>query len=202
MLLAVLSLILLLGWMRRARWGSVKPTYAAAGAGHLGALRSYRPENIGNDASARPWEYPSFQPPALPQTQPPGESAPPGFDAANFLIQVEHSFLQLQATANQADLAPLRALLTADMLAEMQSRLNERSAQTGAAASPTQVHVLHAKLLGVQERERDYLASVEFFGLMTQAASAGPSPFREIWNLTQPKDASTGWLVAGIQALH
>ncbi len=31
---------------------------------------------------------------------------------------------------------------------------------------------------------------------------AGPSPFREVWNMVKPRDGSRGWLVAGVQALQ
>jgi predicted lipid-binding transport protein (Tim44 family) len=46
------------------------------------------------------------------------------------------------------------------------------------------------------------MASVEFSGLIREDRSAGPSPFREVWNMTKPDDGSTGWLVAGVQALQ
>ena len=32
--------------------------------------------------------------------------------------------------------------------------------------------------------------------------SAGPSPFREVWNITRPRSGSGGWLVAGVQAMQ
>ncbi len=43
------------------------------------------------------------------------------------------------------------------------------------------------------------MASVDF-GL-TARAFACPNPFRECWNMAKPKDNSSGWLVAGLQAL-
>ena len=32
--------------------------------------------------------------------------------------------------------------------------------------------------------------------------SSGPSPFREVWNMTKPVSGTSGWLVAGVQALQ
>jgi predicted lipid-binding transport protein (Tim44 family) len=46
------------------------------------------------------------------------------------------------------------------------------------------------------------MASVEFSGMIREEPSAGPSPFREVWNMTKPKSGNGGWLVAGVQALQ
>jgi predicted lipid-binding transport protein (Tim44 family) len=46
------------------------------------------------------------------------------------------------------------------------------------------------------------MASVEFSGMIREEPSAGPSPFREVWNLVKPKAGNGGWLVAGVQALQ
>ena len=59
-----------------------------------------------------------------------------------------------------------------------------------------------AQLLGLEEQDEGYLASVEFSGLIREDPSAGPNPFREIWNITRPKSGDAGWLVAGVQALQ
>ena len=59
-----------------------------------------------------------------------------------------------------------------------------------------------SKLLGIEDIGSDYMASVEFSGMIREEPSAGPSPFREVWNMTKPKSGSSGWLVAGVQALQ
>jgi predicted lipid-binding transport protein (Tim44 family) len=46
------------------------------------------------------------------------------------------------------------------------------------------------------------MASVEFSGLIREEPASGPTPFREVWNMSKPKDGSMGWLVAGVQALQ
>ena len=65
-----------------------------------------------------------------------------------------------------------------------------------------EVVMLDAKLLGIEELPDVYMASVEFSGMIREDASAGPSPFREVWNMTKPVSGSGGWLVAGVQALQ
>jgi predicted lipid-binding transport protein (Tim44 family) len=42
---------------------------------------------------------------------------------------------------------------------------------------------------------------VEFNGLIRESADTGPTPFREVWNVTRPMSGPGGWLVAGVQAL-
>ena len=66
----------------------------------------------------------------------------------------------------------------------------------------TDVVMLEASLLGVEDLGEAYMASVEFSGMIREEPSAGPSPFREVWNMTKPKSGNTGWLVAGVQALQ
>ena len=39
-----------------------------------------------------------------------------------------------------------------------------------------------AQLLGVEDHDDAYVASVEFSGMSREHAAGGPSPFREVWN--------------------
>ena len=71
----------------------------------------------------------------------------------------------------------------------------------GAQPNTTDVLMLDAQLLGIEDLGQDYMASVEFSGMIREEPSAGPSAFREVWNMTKPK-AGGGWLVAGVQALQ
>ena len=43
---------------------------------------------------------------------------------------------------------------------------------------------------------------LEFNGVIREEADTAPSPFREVWNMTKPKNGDSGWLVAGVQALQ
>jgi predicted lipid-binding transport protein (Tim44 family) len=57
-------------------------------------------------------------------------------------------------------------------------------------------------MLGVEDIGSSYIASVEFSGMIREEVTSGAAPFREVWNLTKPKDGSSGWLLAGVQALQ
>ena len=179
--------------------------------GALHQARDYSPQNVGNDASARPWERNSgFQPSRFSDTQSepvadtsnPGWGTPDGFDGAAFLEASKTNFIQLQAAWDRADIPSLRAMMTDEMVNQIRTQLAERERHSPGVANVTEVVMLEAHLLGVEEGESAYVASVEFSGLIREDVSAGPSPFREVWNITRPKAGPSGWLVAGVQALQ
>jgi len=204
----VLGLVLLAGlagwWLRRDRSGQSLPTQPAVREEPI-LPGSYSPKNVGNDASARPWEQQSDADAAAavaPVAGATGQGTLHGFDADAFLESSRGHFIRLQAAWDRGDVAALRAMMTPEMLAQVQPQLAERECQSGAAGSQSEVVMLEAKLLGVEELEQEYLASVEFSGLIRDEPSAGPNPFREIWNITRPRSGGEGWLVAGVQALQ
>jgi predicted lipid-binding transport protein (Tim44 family) len=189
----------------------------------------YSPAKVGNDASARPWETQEAAFESSPErhgnngggSAMAGVSAasgasmigsalsgaqswgiPAGFDADGFLIAAKRNFVTLQDAWDQADMGTLRSMMTDGMLNEIKSQLSERETHTGGQPNKTEVVMLDAKLLGIEELPDAYMASVEFSGMIREDASAGPSPFREVWNMTKPVSGTSGWLVAGVQALQ
>jgi predicted lipid-binding transport protein (Tim44 family) len=177
---------------------------AAAGGGDMPqpeSPRGYSPRNVGNDASARPWETQAGETdPAALDAARGGWATPADFDVAGFLQASKTNFIHLQAAWDRSDVPSLRAMMTDGMLEQIQAQLAERE-RSGAPGSQTEVVMLDARLLGIEELESAYMASVEFSGLMREEASAGPNPFREVWNITRPRSGQGGWLVAGVQAM-
>ena len=221
--LMALAIMMAVGWfMRRRAAGQAQngvqnaTPFAFQGAGAGGAPVSsptpYRPENVGNDASARPWERSSSMP--LEGGQQSGSmigsgltdsqnwGIPAGFDTEGFLRAAKGNFVTLQAAWDKSDINALRVMMTDSMLKEIQTQLGEREAHTGGPVNHTDVVMIEAQLLGIEDLGDDYMASVEFSGMIKEDPSAGPSPFREVWNMTKPKSGSSGWLVAGVQALQ
>lgn len=215
--LLALAVMMAVGWFMRSRrpaGGSERAApFAYQGAGNA-APSTYRPENVGNDASARPWERNSMAfdskavssssgsmiGSALAGSQ--GWGIPAGFDTEGFLRAAKANFVTLQAAWDASDTQVLRSMMTDTMLGEIKSQLAERDAHHSGSAGKTEVVMLQAELLGIEELPGEYLASVEFSGMLKEDPSAGPSPFREVWNMSKPKDGSAGWLVAGVQALQ
>ena len=219
MMFALLALVavLVIGFvMRKMKGGGAsqgQSPYAMQGAGNVATPRSYSPENVGNDSSARPWERTTTafdnsnaaNAGSMIGSNLSGSQAwgvPAGFDAEGFLTACKANFLTLQDAWDRSDINNLRAMMTDDMLGEIKTQLAERESHTGAGLNKTDVQMLDAKLLGIEELADVYMASVEFSGMIREDASAGASPFREVWNMTKPRDGSGGWLVAGVQALQ
>ena len=127
---------------------------------------------------------------------------PAGFDAEGFLKASKANFISLQDAWDRSDIPSLRAMMTDGMLEQIKGQLAERERAGGSAVNKTEVVMLDAQLLGIEELDDEYMASVEFSGLIREDVSAGPNPFREVWNITRPKSGPGGWLVAGVQALQ
>lgn len=210
MLLGMVALAAIGFFMRSRNRAAMQGAGASPFAGVAGnqpqapvqaAARSYSPNNVGNDASARPFEQGgSMIGSALAGSQ--NWGIPAGFDTEGFLSAAKRNFVSLQKAWDEKDLIALRAMMTDEMLAEIRQQLAERDAANGGKPNHTEVITLDAQLLGIEELENDYMASVEFSGMIREDASAGPNPFREVWNMTKAKDGSSGWLVAGLQALQ
>jgi predicted lipid-binding transport protein (Tim44 family) len=212
LLMGLLALVLMwvVGlWLRR-KTPATRQTFAyqAVGPESAALAPQYNPQHVGNDASARPWEgqahfdaaaHTSASSP-LGQTSPWG--IPSGFDASGFVAAAKSHFITLQDAWDRSDIQALRAMMTDEMLDEIRQQLSEREAHTGGQANKTEVVVLEAQLLGIEDLGSGHMASVEFSGLIKEDQSAGPSPFREVWNMTRAKDSADGWLVAGVQALQ
>jgi predicted lipid-binding transport protein (Tim44 family) len=214
--LLALGVMMLIGFFMRKRNANAAATqsspFAFQGAGRapMPVAQPYRPENVGNDASARPFERSGLSPieggggsmigSALMGSQ--NWGVPDGFDSEGFLRAAKSNFVTLQAAWDRSDIPALRAMMTDSMLGEIRNQLAEREAHTGTAPNSTEVVMIEAHLLGIEELADEYMASVEFSGMIREEPSTGPSPFREVWNMTKPKSGNGGWLVAGVQALQ
>jgi predicted lipid-binding transport protein (Tim44 family) len=134
---------------------------------------------FGNPAPAAPWGVPA------------------DFDTAAFLRHAKSSFIRMQAAWDKADVADLREFTTPEIFAELKMQIQER----GATADFTDVVTIDAQLLGIETVGNEYLASVQFNGLIKSAPDASAAPFAEVWNMSKPVSGSTGWVLAGIQQL-
>jgi predicted lipid-binding transport protein (Tim44 family) len=215
--LIALGVMMVIGMVMRRRQPEAAnhSPYAFEGAGapvEPRTMPQYNPKNVGNDASARPVDTdPSYSPDAAAR---PGAvigsglagnqtwGIPSDFDTQGFIDAAKQNFLTLQQAWDRADVTTLRSMMTDSMVEEIKAQLAERETTASGQPNHTDVVMLNGQLLGIEEAGAFYMASVEFSGLIREEPSAGPTPFREVWNMTKPKDGSLGWLVAGVQALQ
>jgi len=221
-LLIGVAVMAVIGMIMRARRGGAAQMGGNSGLAYQGAgasaenpatFKQYSPQNVGNDASARPWEGQNtrFDSSAAAQTSGSMIGAalggsqswgiPAGFDVDGFVTAAKRNFVTLQDAWDRSDITALRSMMTDAMVVEIRNQLSEREAQFPGQPNKTEVVMLDAQLLGIEEQADAYLASVEFNGMIREDASTGPSPFREVWNMTKAKQGG-GWLVAGVQALQ
>jgi predicted lipid-binding transport protein (Tim44 family) len=122
---------------------------------------------------------------------------PADFDTEAFLRHAKASFIRMQAAWDRGDLADLREFTAPEVFAELQLQIQER----GGNQDYTEVVSIDAQLLGIETTERDYLASVQFNGMIRNAPGAQAEPYVEVWNLSKPLAGNGGWVLAGIQQI-
>jgi predicted lipid-binding transport protein (Tim44 family) len=122
---------------------------------------------------------------------------PDGFDTEAFLRHAKASFIRMQAAWDRGDLADLREFTSPEVFAELQLQIQER----GGNQDFTEVVSIDAQLLGIETTERDYLASVQFNGMIRNVPGAQAEPYVEVWNLAKPLAGNGGWVLAGIQQI-
>lgn len=144
----------------------------------------------------------SFSAPAAPQStqaeQPldPSWFVPEGFDTMTFLNVAKEQFVRIQGLWDRGDVAQLKDYLTDDLVTELSPQIIEQASQGG---HPTEVVLLNAELLGMEQVAGGHLASVRFSGMLREEPGQEAFRFEEVWNLY--KTADSGWLLAGIQQI-
>jgi predicted lipid-binding transport protein (Tim44 family) len=122
---------------------------------------------------------------------------PADFDTESFLRHAKSSFIRLQAAWDKGDVNDLREFTTPEVFAELKTQILER----GGNADYTDVVSIDAQLLGIETTATDYLASVQFNGMIRTAPNAPAEPLAEVWNMSKPLSSNGGWVLAGIQQI-
>jgi len=122
---------------------------------------------------------------------------PSDFDSESFLRHAKSSFIRMQAAWDRGDTNDLREFTSPEVFAELKLQIQER----GGAADFTDVVSIESQLLGIEQTATDYLASVQFTGMMRNAQNAPAEPFVEVWNMSKPLAGAGGWVLAGIQQI-
>lgn len=152
----------------------------AAYQGNTGGVALDKNAGFGNNASApahQQWGVPS------------------DFDSESFLRHAKSSFIRMQAAWDRGDTNDLREFTSPEVFAELKMQIQERNGE----ADFTDVVSIDAQLLGIEKTATDYLASVQFNGMIRNAPNAPAEPYVEVWNMSKPLAGSGGWVLAGIQ---
>ncbi|MFT0849534.1 TIM44-like domain-containing protein [Achromobacter sp. F4_2707] len=186
--------------VRRLRGGARQPAMAQAGNNN-----SYRNADTGGSfqrqqpsapvAPAAPAAAPVAAAPAVPAA-PVDKSwfVPEDFDTPAFLANAKQQFIKIQGIWDRGDLDELRDYMTDDLIAEIKPELMGRGED-----NHTEVVLLNAELLGIEQVSDGHLASVRYSGMLRENREGEAFRFEEVWNLYKGENA--GWLLAGIQQI-
>jgi len=119
---------------------------------------------------------------------------PENFDTPAFLANAKQQFVRIQGIWDRGDLDELREVMTDDLIAEISPELLARDAD-----NHTEVVLLNAELLGIEQVSGGHLASVRYSGMLRESREGEAFRFEEVWNLYKADNA--GWLLAGIQQI-
>ncbi|MGI4985375.1 MAG: Tim44 domain-containing protein [Janthinobacterium lividum] len=207
--IAFIAIWLIRKFMRRR--DADTPAYAAAGANRSApgfAETRYDAPPAGGYAAQQPMSTPMYDTGYAGAAGAAGAGAagtasapwgvPANFDRESFLHNAKVYFIRMQAAWDSADLDDIREFTTPEMFAEVRLDLNAR----GQTENRTDVVRVDAELLGIEEKDSEYLASVRFSGLIREDKGAPAQEFAEVWNLAKRKQGTEGWLLAGIQQLN
>ena len=203
--LAVMAVIMVIGFIMRKRAASQQPAMAGAnGMQYAPAGAPLREEPVMKQAG--------FNTPAigsgLAGTGSPAAvsleaverkgNIPADFDVAGFVRNAKVNFIRLQASNDSGNLDDIRDFTSPEMFAEIKMDIVER----GGATQETEVVALNAEVIDVAEETTRYVVSVRFTGEIREEKGAAPTALDEVWHLTKPRDGSKGWVVAGIQQVQ
>lgn len=179
--------IMLFRFMRRG----ASPVPAGVGAGS-----GQGPRPLGGDVLTR------NAPPSVtaggftPSARADENQAPAWFDAKNFADGARSHFLRLQAVWDKADFSDIKEYTTPELFEELQ---RERL-KLGTVPQVTEAVALKVQLAGIRRDGDLAVVSLEFSGLIREAASEDANPFHEIWHIQHAWNTPEGdWFIAGIQ---
>ncbi len=178
---------------RRLRHGGRQPALQGAAHGTTMHRQSHDPHTPSTTFSQGGGAAPA---PSAGAAENPTEEGswyiPSGFDTQQFLENAKKHFIALQDAWDKKDLSRMREYMTDELIDAIQEPLSKRE-----AGGVTEVVLLTAELLGVENITEGHLASVRFSGMLRDDSGPEAYRFEEVWNFLKPKQG--GWLLAGIQ---
>lgn len=127
---------------------------------------------------------------------PPQALRPNWFNEEQFLRAAKSHFINLQAAWDSGDMGKIREYTAPELFAELDA---ERQSY-GGQQQYTEVVSLDTELLGLQNEDRQVVASVRYSGMIREGREAPAHPFNEIWHIQRAlDDPKANWYIAGIE---
>jgi predicted lipid-binding transport protein (Tim44 family) len=190
--LAIMAVLMVVGWVMRKRAAARQPLAAGfAGMQYAGP---------GPDAAQpAPKRWDVLMPGSgIGSNLAAASSIPADFDVAGFERNAKVQFIRLQAANDAGNLDDIREFTTPEMFAEIRVDMAER----GDATQETEVVSVEARVLAVVDEAALHVVSVRFTGAIRESKGAVPEAFEETWHLVKPREGRGGWLLSGIQQMQ
>lgn len=163
---------------------------AMAGAGN--APQGFEQPMRRTTASVSGWDAMRDGGAATPQTRP-GADVPPNFDVDEFLRGAKMAYTRMQKSWDNRDLGDIAQFATPSVVSAL-----ERQMADDPNPSHTEIMLVNAELLGVEQDGQDERAQVYFDVLMREDPTRStPESVREIWHFLRAGSGS--WKLDGIQ---
>lgn len=128
-----------------------------------------------------------------PTVNPAFERMADGVEAQYFLRQAKGMFLHIQSMNTPENVSEVEKYMTPELYAEVKQLISENDY----IADFSQ---LDCQLLASSAENGNFIASVKFFGKVSESPNTPAVDFSEIWNFIKPATVEGAkWLVAGIQ---
>lgn len=121
------------------------------------------------------------------------DKMPDGIEAMYFLRQVKGMFLHIQSMNNKDNVSEIQKYMTDSLYQEIKPSVSENTFVADFSN-------LDCQLLSSEMVNDQLVASVKFYGMVSDEPNQPNHPFSETWNFVKTNLTTTGkWLVAGIQ---
>ena len=201
-IIGILALLLIIGLMifrRKAMPQSANqnPYQQQAGANNSNnfEIPNIRRDNSNYSANNNQGRNQTTQA-AQPTINPLMEKMSDGIEVQYFLRQVKGMFLHIQSMNTPDNVFEVAKYMTPELYNELKSLV----ATNDFVADFPQ---LDCQLVGSSEENGSYIASVKFFGKVSDSPDAPVVDFAEQWNFIKPVNIDNAkWIVAGIQQIN
>lgn len=121
------------------------------------------------------------------------DKLPDGVETQYFLRQAKGMFLHIQSMNTLENVTEVEKYMTPELYADVRASITENDY----VADFSQ---LDCKLLDATTENATYIASVLFFGKVSESPSTPVVDYKEVWNFVKPTGSTNAkWIVAGIQ---
>ncbi len=119
---------------------------------------------------------------------------PDGTETAAFLRQARASFQHIQSLNSPEQMEEVRKYLVPELFDALKSEIS-------ANRDVAEFHDLQVELLDSSREAGRLVASVRFYGRVSESLNAPVVPFEEIWHFVRPAENDPRWVLAGIEQI-